>query len=79
MGGVSFVIKTESHNRLVGTVVRSSKEPLHRTTINIPYSVYEELRKIAYATGVPMSDQLVNAWKELHAKEEKGSSNTAEQ
>lgn len=42
---------------------RPVKEPVHRTTINLPASVYEQLRQEAFETGESMATQLVNAWK----------------
>lgn len=39
------------------------KEPTHRTTINIPVSVHEHMRRESFETGVSMTDQLINAWK----------------
>ena len=38
-------------------------EPLHRTSVNLPESVYEQARREAFATRVPISTQLINAWK----------------
>lgn len=40
------------------------KEPIQRTTVNIPQSVYQELKEEAYRTGVPMGTQLIEAWKQ---------------
>lgn len=52
-------------SRAADTFAPSSrtKEPVQRTTVNIPQGVYEELREEAFRTGVPMGTQLINAWK----------------
>lgn len=39
------------------------KEPAHRTTINIPVSIHEQMRREAFETGISMTDQIINAWK----------------
>lgn len=39
------------------------REPLHRTTINLPISVYESLRREAFENNTSMTDLLVDAWK----------------
>lgn len=36
---------------------------LHRTTINVPVELHDQMRQEAYETGVSMTDQLINAWK----------------
>lgn len=36
---------------------------LHRTTINIPVDLHDQMRREAFETGVSMTDQLINAWK----------------
>lgn len=40
------------------------KEPVHRTTINIPLSIHEQMRREAFETGISMTDQIINAWKQ---------------
>lgn len=39
------------------------KEPSHKTTVNLPLSLYEQARREAFDTGVSMTDQLIIAWK----------------
>jgi hypothetical protein len=41
---------------------RPVKEAAHRTTINIPMSIYEAMRVEAFETGVSMGEQLIKAW-----------------
>lgn len=36
---------------------------LHRTTINIPVDLHEQMRREAFETGVSITDQLVTSWK----------------
>lgn len=57
--------KTPAPKRAEETFIptRPVKEPVHRTTMNIPASVYEQLRQEAFETGESMTNQLVNAWK----------------
>ena len=45
------------------TDITPRKEPVHRTTINIPLSIHELMRREAFETGISMTDQIINAWK----------------
>lgn len=45
------------------TAPAARKEPSHRTTVNLPLSLYEQARREAFDTGVSMTDQLIIAWK----------------
>lgn len=46
----------------------NQKEPVHRTTINLPVSVYEELRRAAFEYNTSMNDLLIDAWKNRNLK-----------
>lgn len=39
------------------------KEAVHRTTLNLPMSVYQELRREAFDSETSMTDLLVKAWR----------------
>lgn len=46
------------------TSTTPKREPLHRTTINLPISMYESLRREAFENNTSMTDLLIDAWKE---------------
>ena len=40
----------------------TKKEKPHRTTVNLPYSIYKELRRNWAESGTPIYRQLLEAW-----------------
>lgn len=56
---------SEPPRRAAETFTRSprKKEPVHRTTLNLPISVYEELRQEAFDQETTMTELLINAWR----------------
>lgn len=43
----------------------TKKEKPHRTTVNLPYSIYKELRRDWAETSTPIYRQLLEAWERI--------------